>query len=367
MTQPAYVLFIVAFAISFITPCKAQYIYTERDFNSDTLSTAQVDLIIKNTKQHTIIGLGEADHLKGTFYRIKSQLVRELILQNDFDLLLFEADMNTCLQLNKYVKGDTTIHLNQLLTGMNATNNYILHNVYNTPEIVALLNWIKAYNTLHNNKISIAGMDFQHPQNLANVIKDYLPQALQSELADAVNIYSKYYRDYMDYKHIFRIYTVDSLKKEAANAAGKVQHISNYLSKNEDRYLQANLASLVCMSGFFTDPNGVVYRDTTMFNNLCLQISTHKAMIWAAAQHLQESNTFGNQHWMGAYIRHKWNQQYCNIGIYGPLDCLPAPEKDNRIGLELLVKNADSNCLPNNNENIIISVKAKVIPYATVL
>jgi erythromycin esterase-like protein len=367
MTQSAYLCFIVALTISSILPCKAQYIYTERDFKSDTLSTAQVDLIIKNTKQHSIIGLGEADHLKGTFYRIKSQLVRELILQNHFDLLLLEADMNTCLQLNKYIKGDTTIHLNQLLPEMNATNNYILHNVYNTPEIDALLNWIKAYNTSYNNKITLAGIDFQHPQHLGNVIKNYLPQALQSELADVVNVYSKYYHDYMDYKNIFRIYTADSLKKEAATAAGKVQHISNYLGKNEDKYLQANLASLVCMSGFFTDPNGIVYRDTTMFNNLCLQIGTHKAMIWAAAQHLQESNTISGQYWMGAYIRRKWNQQYCNIGIYGPLDCMPAPVKDNTIALELLVNNATSNCLQNNNESIIISVKAKTIPYATVL
>lgn len=365
MTQTRYVLIIVVLTILFITPCNAQYIYTERDFTNDTLSKEQVNAVIQNTKQSAIVGLGEADHLKGTFYRIKSQLVRELILQNDFDLLLFEADLNTCFQLNKYVKGDSTIHIEPLLKEMNATNNYILYNMYNTPEIVSLINWIKVYNTSHNNTISIAGIDFQNPSRLGNMIGNYLPPNLRTELADAVNIYSKFYHGYMDYKNIFRIYTKDSLKTQAAKSAEQIQHINTYLSNNTDKWLQTNLASLTCMSGFFTDPNGLILRDTTMYNNLCYHITTQKSIVWAATQHLQEGQVINNHYWMGTYIRKKWGQQFCNIGVYGTLDCLPASVKNNRIGLELQIK--DKSCLPNNNESIIISVKAKEIPYATVL
>jgi hypothetical protein len=156
----------------------------------------------------------------------------------------------------------------------------------------------------------------------------------------------------MDYKNIFRIFTVDSLKRQAADAAGKVQHINNYLSNNEDKWLQANLASLVCMSGFFTNPNGFALRDSIMFNNLCLQVRDHKAIVWAANQHLG-STSF----WMGNYIRRRRGQEYFYIGI---VDRIDTTDKYNTVVLELLYR-------PTPNMDAMISVMAKEIPFATVL
>lgn len=340
-----FIVFTLLYVIPFLT-------YAQ--FKSDTLSREQLHLITQTVQQKSIIGLGEAEHLKGIFYRIKSQVVHELILQNNFDLILFEADLNTCKYIDKYIKGDTSIHIRDYLTRMNATNNYILHNCYNTPEILAMFEWIRDYNTTHNNKITVAGIAFQQPFQLGEVINPYLPQNLQPELNAVVNVYTKYYHGYMDYKNILRIFRVDSLKKEAADAAQKVRHIKDYLSNNQNSWLQANLASLQCMSGFYTHPNGVVLRDTTMYNNLCLQIGSHKAIVWAATQHLQETSA-----WMGKYIREKWGQQYCNIGIYGLLDCTV-----NQVEVTI---NNNKQCLPDNNEAIIISIKSKEIPNAIVL
>lgn len=357
-----YIFITVVYITSFTAYCKAQYSYIKRDYKNDTLSKEQVDLVIENTKQQTIIGLGEAEHLKGTFYRIKSQLVRELILKNNIDLLIFEADLNTCAQLDKYVKGDNSIQLKDLLPQMNATNNYILQNILNTPEIAALINWVKDHNTTYEKKVAVAGIDFQMPANFGKILNSHLPPELQAALTDVINTYSKFYHGYMDYKNIFRLFTVDSLKKQAAEAADKVQQIDNYLRTSEDEWLQANLAALVCMSKFFTNPNGFTLRDTIMYNNLCLQVKAHKAIVWAATQHLQETSF-----WMGSYIRKKWGQQFYNIGVYSTIDCLPAPVTNDSIGLELFIKNKEKNCLENNNESIIISVKAKEIPAATVL
>jgi erythromycin esterase-like protein len=188
-----YVFLLVICIISSTSYCNAQYSYISRGYESDTLSKEQIALITRDTKEPKIIGLGEADHLKATFYRIKSQLVRRLILKNDVDLVVFEADLNTCAQLDKYVKGDSSIQLRQLLLQMNATNNYILHNLLNTPEIEGLINWIKNYNTTHDKKVSLAGIDFQMPVNLGNVIAPYLSPELHTELTAAIDVYNKFY------------------------------------------------------------------------------------------------------------------------------------------------------------------------------
>nr|WP_295863756.1 erythromycin esterase family protein [uncultured Chitinophaga sp.] len=389
MTRYCLLFFIIAIGI--VIPCKAQYLYASRSYSADTLTHAQLSAILNNTNDKTIVGLGEATHLKSTYYRIKSQLVKALITQQQFNLLLLEASLNTCQQLDKYVKGESNADLRSLLPAMNATNGYVLHNLFNTQEIFDLLNWIKAYNREHNNAVSIAGIDFQTPAMLTKEIRSGLQQIAseQPQLKDSVSqleknllaantVYEKFYHGYMDYRNIFLIFTKDSLKQMAADAASKVRSAATFTEAHTTNpWLIANVRSLSVLSNFYIDPNAAILRDSMMYNNMVYAMNTRpgaKAMVWAAVQHLQDQKikmgTGQEYYWMGSFINRHWGNKFMHIGVHGEIDCLPAAVTNNTVGIELIIKEKNSlygKCFENTNEHIIIGVKAAKITDAVVL
>lgn len=389
MTRYCLLSFIIAIGI--VIPCKAQYLYASKSYNADTLTREQLSAVLQHTNDKTVIGLGEETHLKSTYYRIKSQLVKALITQQQFNLLLLEASINTCQQLDKYVKGESNTDPRSLLPAMNATNGYVLHNLFNTQEILDLLNWIKAYNREHNNAVSIAGIDFQTPAMLTKEICMGLQQIgneqphlkdstlqIEKNLLTANAVYEKFYHGYMDYRNIFLIFTKDSLKQMAADAASKVRSAVTFTEAHTTTpWLIANTRSLSVLSAFYTDPNAAILRDSMMYNNMVYAMNTHpgaKAMVWAAVPHLQDKKitvgTGQEYYWMGSFINRHWGNKFLHIGVHGEIDCLPAAVTSNTVGIELIIKEKNSlygKCFENTNEHIIIGVKAAKITDAVVL
>jgi erythromycin esterase-like protein len=374
-----YFLVLLACYLFKTSDCTAQYLAATGDYKADTLSADQLKLAVNAVKEKKVVGLGEAEHLKSSYYKIKSQLLKSLVEQHNFSLVLLEASLNACQLLDRYIKGDDHVDLRTALKEMNATNDYVLKNIYNTPGIGELFAWLRAYNKANNNRVSIGGIDFQNPVLLGNAIREEIKKSAAdsvdyyvAKLDDAVALYSRFYKGYMDYKNIFKIYKVDSLKASAITAHKAVYALQRFAGGSQ--WLDINLQNLRAMSDFYVDPNAMLLRDSAMFNNLRYyadQRPDAKIIVWAATQHLQEQKqSFGGRdyRWMGNFIRSRWGNQFANIGVYGPENCLPAPTPAGKVTVEVVLKSGQyGECFNTRNEEVIISIKAPQVTNAVVL
>lgn len=113
----------------------------------------------------TIVGLGEATHGAHEVFTMKHRIVNYLVVGMGFKALVLEEGWDRALGLDRYV-----------LTGKGDPSQY-LSPVFNTKEIIDLLQWIRQYNAdpKHKSKIRIIGMDMQTVnENVYNNIIEYV-------------------------------------------------------------------------------------------------------------------------------------------------------------------------------------------------
>lgn len=103
-----------------------------------------------------VVGLGEATHGTREFFQLKHRLIEYLVARLGFTVVAFEGSAAHARATNDYVMGRTD-DLAAALNGFFA--------VYQTEEVVALLDWLRAWNLDpdHLNKVTFAGFDMQQP------------------------------------------------------------------------------------------------------------------------------------------------------------------------------------------------------------
>jgi erythromycin esterase len=101
-----------------------------------------------------IVGLGESTHGAHEQFTLKHRIVRLLVEQLGFRSVAMEEDWATGIQLNRYVltgQGDPT----ELVKGMGAP--------WSTGEVQAVLEWLRAWNTRHRDKVQFVGTTSSTP------------------------------------------------------------------------------------------------------------------------------------------------------------------------------------------------------------
>ncbi len=126
-----------------------------------------------------IVALGEATHGTHEFFQLKHRMLEFLVEEMGFRIFAIEANWTEALRVNNYVlrgEGDPA----QALAGM-----YFW--VWNTKEILALIEWMRSYNLdpAHNEKLQFLGFDMQFSHVALQQIFEYL-QAVDPEYADAI-------------------------------------------------------------------------------------------------------------------------------------------------------------------------------------
>jgi len=119
----------------------------------------------------SIVGLGEATHGSHEFFTMKHRLLEFLVEKMGFTMFSLEGDWSTGEQMNRYVltgQGDVRALPPQLL-GMD----------YNTQEMLALVQWMRAYNAdpHHVQKVRFAGFD---DQGVETITFDQVTQYLRT-------------------------------------------------------------------------------------------------------------------------------------------------------------------------------------------
>ncbi len=99
-----------------------------------------------------VVALGEGTHGTKEFYGLRLELIKQLVKDKGFSVIVFEDQLETSLNINK-----------ALLTNKPAAEiaDSMLGIMHRTKEVCEILDWVRAYNKTSSKKIQIAGADFQ--------------------------------------------------------------------------------------------------------------------------------------------------------------------------------------------------------------
>ena len=116
-----------------------------------------------------LVGLGEATHGMREMFQLKHRLFRYLAERHGHTLFMIEANYHAGLAINEYVqggKGDPE----DLLAEIGVWP-------WQTEEVVALIEWMRAYNRDHDNALYFIGVDMQYADDALAEALEFLASA----------------------------------------------------------------------------------------------------------------------------------------------------------------------------------------------
>jgi len=265
----------------------------------------------------TIVGVGEATHGAHEVFTMKHRIVQYLALEKGFRALVLEEGWDRALGLDRFV-----------LTGKGSPSQY-LSPVFNTKEIVDLLQWIRQYNAdpKHKSKIRIIGMDIQSVNksvynNIIAYVKKHdskLATRIEKKMEGLISVTKD-----MD--------TFGGLKKEMKERyVADAKQISALLEQNKSKldgksqafsWIKQNariieqFTTMVASSP--DDPEDFYLKhDIAMYENAkWTEEHIGKTIVWAHNGHISKTNMipFVYPKVAGEYLAEHYGKRYVSIG-----------------------------------------------------
>ena len=113
-----------------------------------------------------IVSLGESTHGSREIFQMKHRMVEFLATEMGFTIFSIEASMPESYRVNDYVlngKGDPK----KLIRGM-----YFW--TWSTDEVLAMVEWMRAFNAAGKGRIEFTGFDMQTPNVAASIVNDHV-------------------------------------------------------------------------------------------------------------------------------------------------------------------------------------------------
>lgn len=110
-----------------------------------------ISKLAKSIKNYKIIGIGESTHGQLKLNEFRNKLVKKMITNYNFRVIVIEEQYSCVKIIDKYIKNKDV----NFLDGLDAFP-------FLSKTFVSLLKWLKNYNSKNNNKVSIIGIDCQN-------------------------------------------------------------------------------------------------------------------------------------------------------------------------------------------------------------
>lgn len=110
----------------------------------------QLDSIFENSR---LIGLGESTHGTSEFTLIRVDLFKYMVENHNYTIFFLEADYNACSRVNRYIHGADDDAKEALIE--------VRLWPWLTQELLDFVEWMRAYNQNHENKLEFVGCDMQ--------------------------------------------------------------------------------------------------------------------------------------------------------------------------------------------------------------
>lgn len=276
---------------------------------SQTLNDKELLYITERISNKKIIGLGEAEHFYQGFYRTKLEIVKHLIQNEAINTIALEGSLNITNILNDYIKVGTEQNIPELLKALNEP--YALQNagLFNSIEILELVNWLREYNFNNEAKIRLIGIDFQNYSYPLETLEKYATEEQTKQIADTKSLLDKSMHSIIDSN--IMIITSPEWLNTFNKARTNINQLKATLQNTSTKDLFKELEQF---TDLWVNPN--FPRDSMMYDNLLNQIKDNsKVLLWAHNFHIENDQQFKGPKKLGVYLKEKYADQYYIIGI----------------------------------------------------
>jgi erythromycin esterase len=214
-----------------------------------------------------VVGLGESTHGSHEQFTLKHRIVRLLVEQLGFRSVAMEEDWATGIELNRYVltgQGDPA----ELVRGMGAP--------WSTREVQAVLEWLRAWNTRHRDKVQFVGTDvFDTRPGVYDAVAAYVQQAAPERVAELEGYFQVIRPTRPDWIAFFLTQVPDKQRyvEHAWQAYQLVASIPHAAGDRAHRLALQHARQIVAFYEYYTlgDPD---YRDRGIAHNLVCGANT---------------------------------------------------------------------------------------------
>lgn len=267
-----------------------------------------------------VIALGENTHGLGDVYKAKTELIKFLHQELDFDLILFESGYGDGALAWEEINSLST----QEFTSVFSSNFY-----YHSEEIEQLAEYAKT----QNGKLKIQGMDCQPQQNyliermteIAQPIDTLFAQSVAEEMTNFNNLYqaendndtiafNKQRDRFVDFISAYDLFLTQH-KQAILNAGNKevaIESIKKSIEIFKKTYSEIQIGDIMSW------PAAYNLRDKSMYEIVMWFKETNpdsKIIIWAQNSHIEnEPKPNYNVTWMGHRLKETFGEKYYSIG-----------------------------------------------------
>ena len=180
--------------------------------SNPSLSNDDLEFLKAKLQDKEIIAVGEATHGTKEFFEMKHRMLKFLVEELDYKAFAMEQGMASMYQINNYIQGES-VDIKDLIK--------TLHPVWQTQEVIDMINWAKDYNSkvTEDKKIRFYGCDIQMEMPQDNNLINYYDR-VTSEAFKA--IYERYINSTSDEKKDDEIF---------------YKNVSHDLEKNKEKYI----------------------------------------------------------------------------------------------------------------------------------
>lgn len=255
---------------------------------------------LKNLFQDVkIYGFGEATHGTKEFQDLKAKFFRYLVLNCNVKIFAIEANFGDCLAINSYIR-EGKGNAKESLRGIG-------YWIWQTDEILSLVEWMKAYNTAktEENKLSFMGIDVMNCQNSATILHNYLDNNNSTANQKVLTVLSNY-TSIVNSKKI--------RKKDFIEHYQILKSLELELKSLKDPFLwQLNNSVLqyILMRIDFTQ----TLRDKLMSENINWLIENNIGNVFISAHNIHVSKKNVSFNPLGYYLKNKYSEKYYSVGF----------------------------------------------------
>lgn len=158
------------------------------DSNANVGYSISTELLVRVLDEKKIVAIGEATHGTKDFVDLRLSLIKNLVENLDYKLIVVECDYSSTLAINEYIcysKGS----LKAALKSMGFW-------IFNNSDFIPTVEWLKAYNKnkAENDKVKLYGCDMQAPIIINDIIsgKTILNKPLSSDGIESLEVLNNF-------------------------------------------------------------------------------------------------------------------------------------------------------------------------------
>jgi len=252
--------------------------------------------IFENVK---IFGFGEATHGSKEFQDLKVKFFKYLVINCNVKIFAIEANYGNCLAINSYIQhgeGNPQDAINK-----------IGYWIWNTKEILSLIEWMKLYNSTlsEENKLSFIGIDVANCQNTSDILYKHLQKNSFPNNEKYLTILSNY-NSTNNLKNL--------RKKDFEEHYLALKSLDLEFKKLKDPYLYQLNNSILQYISMRIDYTQTL-RDKLMFENINWLVENTNSNIFICAHNIHVSKKNISFNSLGYHLKNKYSEKYYSVGF----------------------------------------------------